>query len=366
MKGYLVLEDGLTLTGQIFGCVTETIGEVVFNTGMTGYEEIITDPSYYGQVVILTYPIIGNYGINFEDIQSKSPKIKGLIVREFVEDYSNWRGKENLSKYLSDHHIVALQNIDTRALVKHIRDKGTMLGKIIPESLYCAENISYSDYVYNGHDVMKAVTTDESYEMKAFENKDVFKDSMKVAVMDFGIKTNILDSLIERGVTVKVFPAYETAEAILDYNPDGIFLSNGPGNTEDYDEIIETIKSLMYKKPLFGICLGHQLISLALGAKTEKLKFGHRGSNHPVKDLINDRIVITSQNHGYVVVEDSLTDLPVTVTHLNLNDGSIEGLKHKLFPVFSVQYHPEASPGPGDSSYLFDTFIDLIKEAQTK
>ncbi|MBS7526458.1 glutamine-hydrolyzing carbamoyl-phosphate synthase small subunit [Fusibacter paucivorans] len=356
MKGYLLLEDGLIFEGTLFGCETETVGEVVFNTGMTGYEEIITDPSYYGQIVILTYPLIGNYGISHEDEQSRGPKIKGLVCREFVEDYSNWRGKDNLSDYLNNNKIVGIQGIDTRALVKHIRDKGTMIGKIVSETLYDVNKADVFEGLEEGVDILKAVTTPDAY--------DLGKGDLKVAVLDFGIKRNILDSLVLRNLNVRVFPAFTSVENIMAYAPDGIFLSNGPGNPEDYVEVIENVKTLLDLKPVFGICLGHQLISLALGAKTEKLKFGHRGSNHPVKDLVNDKIVITSQNHGYVVVDESLKDKPVTVTHLNLNDRSIEGLKHNELPIFSVQYHPEASPGPGDSSYLFDEFIRMMKEAE--
>jgi len=356
MKGYLLLEDGLIFEGTLFGCETETVGEVVFNTGMTGYEEIITDPSYYGQIVILTYPLIGNYGISHEDEQSKGPKIKGLVCREFVEEYSNWRGKDNLSDYLSNNNIIGIQGIDTRALVKHIRDKGTMIGKIVSDAVYESEKESFFGGLEEGVEILKAVTTKEAY--------DIGNGDLKVAVLDFGIKRNILDSLTLRNLSVRVFPAFTPVEEIMAYEPNGIFLSNGPGNPEDYDLVIENVERLLQLKPVFGICLGHQLISLALGAKTEKLKFGHRGSNHPVKDLANDKIVITSQNHGYVVVDESLIDKPVTITHLNLNDRSIEGLKHNELPIFSVQYHPEASPGPGDSSYLFDQFIALMKEAE--
>jgi carbamoyl-phosphate synthase small subunit len=356
MKGYLLLEDGLIFEGTLFGCETETVGEVVFNTGMTGYEEIITDPSYYGQIVILTYPLIGNYGISHEDEQSKGPKIKGLVCREFVEEYSNWRGKDNLSDYLNNNNIIGIQGIDTRALVKHIRDKGTMIGKIVSDAVYEREKESFFGGLEEGKEILKAVTAKEAY--------NIGTGDLKVAVLDFGIKRNILDSLTLRGLSVRVFPAFTPVEEIMAYEPDGIFLSNGPGNPEDYDVVIENVAKLLQLKPVFGICLGHQLISLALGAKTEKLKFGHRGSNHPVKDLANDKIVITSQNHGYVVVDESLKDKPITITHLNLNDRSIEGLKHNELPIFSVQYHPEASPGPGDSSYLFDQFIALMKEAE--
>lgn len=353
MKGYLILEDGTQFEGEIFGAIGETVGEVVFNTGMTGYEEIISDPSYYGQIVILTYPLIGNYGINLDDLQSDGPKIKGLIVREFVEDYSNWRGKENLSDYLEQNNIVGIEGLDTRALVKHIRDKGTMLGTIVKS---CDRTQISSENLVKGQAILERVTTPAPY--------DIPGDDLKVAVLDFGIKRNILESFVLRNISVRVFPAFTEVAEILAYEPDGIFLSNGPGNPEDYGIIVDHIKDLAQVKPIFGICLGHQLVAMAMGAKTEKLKFGHRGSNHPVKDIFNNKIVITSQNHGYVVTEDSLQSLPVTVTHLNLNDQSIEGIKHNDLPIFSVQYHPEASPGPGDSSYLFDNFVSLMKEAK--
>ncbi len=366
MKGYLVLEDGFVLEGKLFGSIEKSIGEVVFNTGMTGYEEIITDPSYFGQMVILTYPIIGNYGINLEDIQSVGPQIKGLIVREFVGNYSNWRGKMTLSEYLESHKIIGIEQLDTRALVKHIRDKGTMIGVIVTEDVYKAVDgdlkklFTEKDSLVSGEALLEAVSTKESYTMDiATEANDY-----KVAVLDFGIKRNILESLAHRTGQVKVFPAFTSYEEVMAYEPDGIFLSNGPGDPEDYRSVVEVVKQLLDSKPVFGICLGHQLIALAIGAKTQKLKFGHRGSNHPVKDLDLNKVMITSQNHGYVVVKETLEPLPVTVTHLNVNDGSIEGLKHNNKPVFSVQYHPEASPGPGDSAYLFDQFIAMMEETK--
>ena len=366
MKGYLVLEDGFVLEGKLFGSIEKSIGEVVFNTGMTGYEEIITDPSYFGQMVILTYPIIGNYGINLEDIQSGGPQIKGLIVREFVGNYSNWRGKMTLSEYLESHKIIGIEQLDTRALVKHIRDKGTMIGVIVTEDVYKSVDgdlkklFTEKDSLVSGEALLEAVSTKESYTMDiATEANDY-----KVAVLDFGIKRNILESLAHRTGQVKVFPAFTSYEEVMAYEPDGIFLSNGPGDPEDYRSVVEVVKQLLDSKPVFGICLGHQLIALAIGAKTQKLKFGHRGSNHPVKDLDLNKVMITSQNHGYVVVKETLEPLPVTVTHLNVNDGSIEGLKHNSKPVFSVQYHPEASPGPGDSAYLFDQFIAMMEETK--
>lgn len=361
MKGYLVLEDGFVLKGKLFGSTEETIGEVVFNTGMTGYEEIITDPSYFGQIVILTYPIIGNYGINLEDVQSKSPQIKGLIVREFVEAFSNWRGKMTLSEYLAEHKIIGIQQVDTRALVKHIRDKGTMAGVIVSEKVYESVEGSLEALFKNrgelitGETLLERVSTEEAYDIDRAES------GKRIAVLDFGIKKNILESLAHRAGKLRVFPAFTSAQDVLAFEPDGIFLSNGPGDPEDYQSVVSVVKELIEKKPTFGICLGHQLIALALGAKTEKLKFGHRGSNHPVKDITIEKVMITSQNHGYVVVESSLEPLDVTITHRNVNDNSIEGLKYNSRPVFSVQYHPEASPGPGDSAYLFDRFMTMME-----
>ncbi|MBF4695883.1 glutamine-hydrolyzing carbamoyl-phosphate synthase small subunit [Fusibacter ferrireducens] len=366
MKGYLVLEDGFVLEGKLFGSLEKSIGEVVFNTGMTGYEEIITDPSYFGQMVILTYPIIGNYGINLEDIQSGGPQIKGLIVREFVGNYSNWRGKMTLSAYLEAHKIIGIEQLDTRALVKHIRDKGTMIGVIVTEKVFKSVDgdlqklLTEKDNLVSGEALLEAVSTKESYVMDTVTEANDYK----VAVLDFGIKRNILESLAYRTGHVKVFPAFTSYEEIMAYNPDGVFLSNGPGDPEDYKSVVEVVKRLLDSKPVFGICLGHQLIALALGAKTQKLKFGHRGSNHPVKDLMLNKVMITSQNHGYVVVKETLEPLDVTITHLNVNDGSLEGIKHNSKPVFSVQYHPEASPGPGDSAYLFDQFIAMMEETK--
>lgn len=351
MKGYLLLEDGTKFEGKVFGYKEETVGEVVFNTGMTGYQEILTDPSYYGQIVTMTYPLIGNYGVNDEDNQSDGVKVKGVIVREVYESFTNWRAIEKLEDYLYKNKIVGIQGIDTRALTKIIREKGTMVGKIV---IYGEDTKNHFDDIekFNNYKAVEKVTTKHSYVLKPI--------IPRVAVLDFGIKKNILKSFIKRNIELKVYPAWTTAEEILEDNPDGIFLSNGPGDPAELTEIVENIKKLIGKKPMFGICLGHQLISLALGGKTTKLRYGHRGSNHPVKDLIRDRVYITSQNHGYVVVEDSLNKEEVMVTHINLNDGSIEGIKHKKLPLFSVQFHPEASPGPQDTTYLFDEFVKML------
>jgi carbamoyl-phosphate synthase small subunit len=352
MKGYLILEDGTKFEGNIFGKKRNSVGEVVFNTGMTGYQETLTDPSYYGQIVILTYPLVGNYGITLDDNQSEKPKVRGFIVREASVNYSNWRGMESIDEYLHKNDIVGLEGIDTRALTKIIREKGTMTGKIV----------AYED----GVDVME--------ELKAFDNSDAVHQvtpkfnydlmpiTPKVAVVDYGIKRNILKALVNRNIHVRVFSCLNTAEEILDFNPDGIFLSNGPGDPAFLKEEIETVKKLIGKKPIFGICLGHQLLAHAFGGQTKKMKYGHRGCNHPVKDLAKDRVFITSQNHGYEVIEESLDKNMLEITHVNMNDNTVEGMRHLSLPVFSVQFHPEASPGPKDSDYLFDEFLNMIKK----
>lgn len=351
MKGYLLFEDGTKFEGEIFGYQKESVGEIVFNTGMTGYQEILTDPSYYGQIVVMTYPLIGNYGVNSEDIESNDPKVKGLVVREIYDGFSNWRGSNTLEEYLSDHRIIGLQGIDTRALTKYLRDKGSMNGKIIIKDQYSNSDIEDIKN-FNNKNIVEKITTKNSYALKP--------RLPKVAVLDFGIKSNIIKSLLKRNMELTIYPALTPAEEILKDEPDGIFLSNGPGDPSELTQVINNIKKLIKIKPVFGICLGHQLISLALGGKTSKLKYGHRGTNHPVKDLMKDRVYITSQNHGYVVEEESLDMENIEITHINLNDGSIEGIRHKKLPVFSVQFHPEASPGPQDTAYLFDEFLQMI------
>jgi carbamoyl-phosphate synthase small subunit len=352
--GYLVLSDGEIFEGKLFGSKNFQVGEVVFNTSMTGYQEVMTDPSYYGQIVTMTYPLIGNYGINKGYNQSSSIKCKGFIVRENCSEFSHWDGHMSLDDFLKDSDVVGLSEIDTRKLTKKIREVGCMPGIITNDISNMSEILEKLNGYKNNEAVMN-VTTKTVYEI-GFQNT-----GKRIAVMDFGIKQNIIDSLIERGFRLTVYPAGATAEEVLSTNPDGVFLSNGPGDPADLVGVIAEIDKMIGKKPMFGICLGHQLISLALGAKTEKLKYGHRGGNHPVKDLVSNKVVITSQNHGYVVNEDSLKDIDVTVTHINLNDKSIEGISHNRYPLFSVQYHPEAAPGPDDSQYLFDRFADLMK-----
>ncbi|QSX07759.1 carbamoyl phosphate synthase small subunit [Alkalibacter rhizosphaerae] len=352
MIGYLQLENGRTFEGTLFGKVEDVTGEVVFNTGMTGYQELMTDPSYYGQIVTMTYPLIGNYGINLEDLESDRPKITGLIVRERAKHPSNFRCEMDLDSYLKYSGVTGLEGIDTRALTKVIRDHGTMRGVITTRMLTDTQLKQRLDSYDNG-DAVRQVTARESYTLEGA--------GVHVAIMDFGIKNNILRSFQAKGCKVTVFPATASWQEVLQVRPDGIFLSNGPGDPKDCREILENVKELVERKPTIGICLGHQLIALALGGDTQKLAFGHRGSNHPVKDLGRDRVFITSQNHGYVV-----KDVPesMEVTHISMNDGSIEGLRHKDKPIFTVQFHPEASPGPSDSDYIFEQFMTLLEEVE--
>jgi len=352
MKAILALEDGTVFQGENFGIEGEVIGEIVFNTGMTGYQEVLTDPSYCGQVVTMTYPLIGNYGVNLDDIESTKPQVKGFIVRELCDNPSNWRSVETLNQYLKRNNIIGIQGIDTRELTKILRDKGTMRGIISTDPEFKFEEKIDEIKAYVIKDPVMCVTTKEITHYKG--------DGHRVALIDLGIKQNIVRSLLNRGCEVYVFPANAKAEDILAVNPDGIMLSNGPGDPKDCVETINTVRELMGKKPMFGICLGHQITALANNADTEKLKYGHRGCNHPVKDLEKDLTYITSQNHGYTIVESSLDNTKVEVSHRNMNDGTIEGLRYKNVPVFTVQFHPEASPGPKDTGYLFDEFIEMM------
>ncbi|UWV48218.1 carbamoyl phosphate synthase small subunit [Acetivibrio thermocellus] len=354
MKAILALEDGTIFHGESFGAQGEVIGEIVFNTGMTGYQEVLTDPSYCGQIVAMTYPLIGNYGVNSEDIESEKPQVKGFIVRELCQNPSNWRAEETLNNYLKRNNIIGIEKIDTRALTRILREKGTMKGMISTDPNFNLDDKIDEIKAYVIKDPVMCVTTKEVLHYKG--------DGFKVALIDLGLKKNIVRSLLKRGCDVHVFPANSKAEDILAINPDGIMLSNGPGDPKDCVETIETIKKLMGKKPMFGICLGHQLTALANGADTEKLKYGHRGANHPVKDLEKDLTYITSQNHGYTIVESSMDKSRMMVSHRNMNDGTVEGVRYKDMPVFTVQFHPEASPGPEDTAYLFDEFIDMMKK----
>ena len=350
----LLLADGRIFEGRSFGYQGETIGEVCFNTGMTGYQEILTDPSYCKQIVTMTSPHIGNYGINEEDIESENIQVAGFVIKEETMTPSNWRSTQSLGEYLKKNKIVGIKEIDTRSLTRHIRDKGAMNGIISSNDL----DIQSLDKKLkkfpdmNGLDLAKDVTTQKKYKWPG-------KGRYKVAVIDFGIKKNILRLLSDVGCELTVFPASIKAEDILSFEPDGVFLSNGPGDPLAVTYGIETVKKLLGKVPLFGICLGHQILALALGASTFKLKFGHRGINHPVRNNEKNTVEITSQNHGFAVDLDSLPPNVIS-THINLNDNTSGGIRCTDIPAFSVQYHPESSPGPHDSRYLFNQFIELM------
>ncbi len=357
MKAFLLLEDGTVFEGNSFGMEGGVVGEVVFNTGMTGYQEVLTDPSYCGQIVCMTYPLIGNYGVNIDDIESLRPQVKGFIVRELCKTPSNWRSIESLNEYLKRNEIIGLEGIDTRALTIILRDRGTMKGTIVTgDTLEEIEEKIQEVKKYTISNPVLQVTTPE---VKHYGSNG---EGYTIALLDYGLKKNIVRSLQKRNCNVYVFPCTATAEEVLAVEPDGIMLSNGPGDPKDCGFQIENIKKLIGKKPIFGICLGHQLTALANGANTEKLKYGHRGCNHPVKDLAKDMTYITSQNHGYTIVKESLDPEIMEISHINMNDGTIEGLRYKNAPLFTVQFHPEASPGPGDTAYLFDEFIKMLAQ----
>jgi carbamoyl-phosphate synthase small subunit len=359
-KGYLLLEDGITFEGTLFGAAGTPVGEVVFNTGMTGYQETLTDPSYYGQIVVMTYPLIGNYGFNEDDGQSLTPMVKGFIIREGCDSFSNWRGNESLEDYFFRQGLTGLMDVDTRALTRHLRNHGTLRGKIMAGTANANDDTDTMEEItgFSNRDAVLKVTTPTPY--------TIDPHLYNVAVLDFGIKKHILESMTERNMALHVFPATASAAEIMAISPDGLFLSNGPGDPEELTEIVAQVRLMLGKVPIFGICLGHQILAHAMGGKTRKMKFGHRGSNHPVKDLENNRVRITSQNHGYEVVEDSLDKEKILITHINVNDGTVEGIRHTQLPLFSVQYHPEASPGPGDSAYLFDRFNTMMKDFKEK
>ncbi|WP_313073965.1 carbamoyl phosphate synthase small subunit [Lacrimispora sp.] len=357
MKAFLILEDGTVFTGTSIGSTREVISEIVFNTSMTGYLEVLTDPSYAGQAVVMTYPLIGNYGICQEDMESLKPWPDGYIVRELSRMPSNFRSEGTIQHFLEENNIPGISGIDTRALTKILREKGTMNGMITTDEGFDLNDVTSRMKKYGVTGVVKATTCKESHVLPG--------SGKKVALLDLGAKKNIARSLNERGCEVTVYPALTKAEDILAANPDGIMLSNGPGDPKECTEIIAEIKKLYDSNvPIFAICLGHQLMALATGADTHKLKYGHRGGNHPVKDLETGRVYISSQNHGYVVDVDTMDPSVAVPAFVNVNDGTNEGLKYTNKNIFTVQYHPEACPGPQDSSYLFDRFIKMMEEGK--
>ena len=349
MKAKLILEDGTIFEGKAFGYLEDSVGEVVFNTSMTGYGEVLTDPSYYGQIVTMTYPLIGNYGINLEDVQSKMVAVKGFIVREKSDAPNNFRCEMSLEVYLKQNKIIGLEGIDTRALTKILRNNGTMKGIITIDKNAKLEDVKHKLDIFDNTQAVLTVSRKKVEYIKG--------NGPKVAIMDYGVKQNIVDNFAQRGCDITIFPALTPAEEVLASEPDLIFLSNGPGDPDDLEEIVNNVKKMIGKKPVVGICLGHQILGKVFGGKTSKLKFGHRGGNHPVKDLEEDRVFITAQNHGYYVSE---VPESMRVTQINLNDNTVEGMRHKELPVYSVQYHPEACPGPKDSTYVFDKFLELL------
>ena len=381
MKALLALADGTIFTGTSFGSGGEATGEVVFNTSLTGYQEILTDPSYQGQIVTMTYPEIGNVGVNPEDVESRQPFVAGFIVKEYWERPSNWRAQQSLAQYLCEHRIVGIQGIDTRALVRHLRDHGAQPGVISTIELDAKRLVQKAQTVPSmvGRDLVKEVTCTQTYDWHQgrWELGRGYRESGQrsavsgqqsrtptpnffVVAYDYGIKFNILRNLVDAGCWVRVVPAQTPAAEVLALKPDGVFLSNGPGDPDAVPYARENVATLVGQVPLFGICLGHQIMGLALGGRTYKLKFGHRGGNHPVMDLTTRKVEITTQNHGFCVDVHSLQNR-AEITHINLNDQTVEGLAHKDYPLFSVQYHPESSPGPHDANYLFCRFTKMME-----
>ena len=380
MKAILALEDGRVFEGESFGASGTRVGEICFNTAMTGYQEVLTDPSYRGQIVAMTYPLIGNYGINSLDQESRSPHVRGFVIEELTEIPSSWRSEMSLDQYLRNWEICGLQGIDTRALTRHLRTRGAMKACLTTEEMSAAEATGHAlaGKGVIGMDYVREVSTTEVYQ---WDPEDKLSDPwsisnghdalpsrpllppirFRIVAYDYGMKQNILRLLRQKGFAVTVVPASTPADEVLAMNPDGIFLSNGPGDPAALSYAHEALRDLIGKKPIFGICLGHQVLGFAFGGSTFKLKFGHRGANQPVKDLRSGKVAITSQNHGFAVDPNSLP-ANVEVTHINLNDGTVEGMRHKELPIFSVQYHPEAAPGPHDASYFFAQFADLIEK----
>jgi carbamoyl-phosphate synthase small subunit len=360
-KAFLVLEDGSVFAGQAFGAPGRTYGEVIFDTAMAGYQEMLTDPSCAGQILVLTYPLIGNYGINDIDIESKRIQVRGLVVREECEMPSHWQSKGTLHEYLASQGIAGIAGVDTRALTRRLRSAGVMMGTITAdetpeEALARLRGLP----AYGTVDFVRQVSTEEPYD---WEEPDVAR--RHIVVVDIGLKYNILRLLRDRGCRVTAVPCTASAEDILALKPDGIVLSPGPGNPDLLDYLVRTVSALIGKVPIFGICLGHHLVGQAFGAGTFKLKFGHRGANHPVKDLLTGRVHITAQNHGYALDPDGLRD-GAEVSQVHLNDGTVEGLWHRSLPIITIQYHSEASPGPQDNAYIFDRFLEMVEAAKGK
>ncbi len=375
MRALLALEDGRIFEGESFGASGTEVGEICFNTSMTGYQEVLTDPSYRGQIVAMTYPLIGNYGTNATDQESTRPQVRGFVIEELSQLPSNWRAEESLDEYLKRWTVPGVEGIDTRALTRHLRTRGAMKACLSTQKMSPEEAITKAIEGKGviGMDYVREVTTptifqwDPTDELSrqwslaaADESPRLPPIRHRIVAFDYGMKRNILRSLRQRGFGVTVVPATTTAEQVLALNPDGIFLSNGPGDPEALPYAHQTVQSLIGQKPIFGICLGHQVLGFAFGGRTFKLKFGHRGGNQPVKDLRSGKVAITSQNHGFAVDPESLPP-EIEVTHVNLNDNTVEGMRHKTLPVFSVQYHPEAAPGPHDAEYFFEQFAELIE-----
>ena len=361
MEAILALEDGKIYRGLSFGAGGERYGEVVFNTSMTGYQEILTDPSYRGQIVVMTYPLIGNYGVNEEDVESPKPFVEGFVVKEYSKIASNWRSRKTLGDYLNENAIAGIEGVDTRSLTLHIRRAGAMKAVVSTVDLDEESLIrkAKSSQGLVGYDLVREVTAHKKYEWNQ-------KGKYRVVVVDCGVKLNSLRELAKNDCHVIVIPADTKSGDILALKPDGVLLSNGPGDPAALPYIVKTAEELMGKLPIFGICLGHQILGQALGGKTYKLKFGHHGGNQPVKDLKTGKVAISVQNHGFCVDPDTLDKRDIEITHINLNDGTLEGMRHKRLPVFSVQFHPEAAPGPHDAEYMFGNFVGMIKDAKKK
>lgn len=355
MQAVLALEDGVFFTGEAFGATGAGWGEVVFHTGMTGYREVLTDPAYSGQIVVMTYPLIGNYyDIGKEAFASKKSYARGFVVREDYQPPGNWRSSETIDSFLAKENVIGLAGIDTRALTRHLRSFGVMRGVISAGNADVQSLIEQARSCphLTGQELVPAVATDKTYTLPG--------DGHHIVLLDFGAKDSIIGCLQKRGCAVTVVPPHTTAGDIMTLRPAGVVLSNGPGDPMDVPYAIETVRELIGKTPILGICLGHQVLGLALGAKTYKMKFGHRGTNHPVQDLETGRVYVSTHNHGFSIDEKSMQGLDIIVSHRNLNDGTVEGLKHKFLPVFSIQYHPEASPGPRDSEYIFEQFLAML------